>query len=484
MNPLDLTGIDPFVDPVIPIPPRTRLYALTPVGLGTPMQESLLSFVVRTAHAHSVNPRRLIATVFSEAAPAFADLAYATFFTKLAGTANGLGQYAELFAGAAERLTGKEGLRQLSMLPWRGLFPHNGQGLLARQPRWCPACFAEQISAGDASMAPLAWSLEAVRVCPKHHQTLQDRCPTCGRHQPFVPRYPDLAVCEHCHCPLAATDGISDMQRPEELTAIERWAIDAVGDMVILPAGIEPNAERFREVLRERISVATGGNRAQFCREMGLQEWGLKGWMTKDERPSPAQFLAVCYGLGNLPSQLFVSSAGHPSKPRLIGGTLKRRAACPRLNDDRKRELQRRLLEHLSAQNPTSIAAAGRELGVPARYLRYWFPDLCTALSQKHQIWIKARSAAHRKKQQQRVFEIVRDVYKAGEYPSRRRINCILRQERMALVQPHLLEAYFGAIKKYASLKLRSGNRLSLEAHCSVRIDIGNLGKSQAVEQP
>lgn len=453
MNAPDLDGIDPFADPVIPIPPRTRLHALIPAGLGTPMQESLLSFVVRTAHAHAVNPRRLVMTVFPEEEPAFVELAYATFFTKLAGTANGLGRYAELFVAAAERLTGRPGLRQLTMLPWRELFPHNGQGLLARHPRWCPTCFAEQILAGDFPVAPLAWSLEAVRVCPKHRLALHERCPTCDRHQPFVPRYPDLSVCEHCHCSLAAAGIAAETQPPDSLSSLERWAVDAIGDMIMLPAGIEPTAERFREVLRACISATTEGNRARFCREMGLREWALKGWLTKDERPSPAQFLAVCCGLGRLPSQLFADLASEQTymSPRLISGTLKRRTPCPRLTDEGRGKLKLRLQEYLAAPEATSIAAAGRELGIPARCLRYWFPELCRSLSLKRQKSAKAHSSALRERQRIRVGEIVREVCNAGEYPSRRRINRILQQERMALVLPHLLDAYLSAVQEYGT---------------------------------
>lgn len=453
MSTIDFIWTDPFADPGVPIPPRTPLYALPPAAMGTPMQESLLSLIVRTARAHTVNPRRLVATVFPEVVPAFADLAYATFFAKLAGTANGLGRYAELFVAATELLTGRPGLRQLTMLPWQELFPHNGQGLLARHPRWCPTCFAEQHLAGDDPAAPLAWSLEAVRICPKHRQPLQERCPTCGRHQPFIPRYPDLSVCEHCHCTLA-TAGEFDVRKRETLTALDWWAVDAIGDMLILPAGVEPSGERFRAVLRERISLTTDGNRAQFCREMGLQEWALKGWLTKNERPSPAQFLAICYGLGCLPSKLFAGvPEGQTPPPRLIDGTLKRRAPCPRLSEASRRELKRKLQECLTRSESTSLAAVGRELDVSARCLRYWFPDLCQLLGLKHQEWAKARAVAFRKEQQCRVQEVVRKVCEAGEYPSRRRINRILRHERMALVLPHLLDAYLTAISEYETAK-------------------------------
>lgn len=453
MSSIDFIGTDPFADPDVPIPPRTRLYALPPAGMETPMQESLLSLIIRTARAHTVNPRRLVATVFPEVTPAFTDLAYATFFTRLAGTANGLGRYAELFVAATELLTGRPGLRQLTMLPWQELFPHNGQGLLARHPRWCPTCFAEQNLAGDDPVVPLAWSLEAVRICPKHRRPLHEHCPTCGRRQPFIPHYPDLSVCEHCHSTLATT-GEFDTQKRETLTAFDWWAFGAVGDMLILPAGVEPSAERFREVLRERILLTADGNRAQFCREMGLQEWSLKGWLTKNERPSPAQFLAICYRLRSLPSRLFADAAERQTSPRrLIDSTLTRRAPCPRLTATSRRKLKRQLQECLARSEPTSLTAVGRNLGVSARCLRYWFPDICQLLGLKHQEWAKARAVAFRKEQQRRVQEVVREVCEAGEYPSRRRINRILQHERMALVLPHLLDAYLTAIAEYETAK-------------------------------
>jgi len=39
--------------PVLPRP--TRLYSLTPIGVGTPMVESLTGYVVRLAEAHCVS---------------------------------------------------------------------------------------------------------------------------------------------------------------------------------------------------------------------------------------------------------------------------------------------------------------------------------------------------------------------------------------------------------------------------------------------
>lgn len=117
------------------VPPRSRLFSLTPGGAGTPDQEGLLSLLVRTCHSHALNPRLVIRDIFFEAEPSIRRIPTAAFYQRLAGTMNGLGKYAELFVAAMEKLTGRTDLRVLTMLPWQDLFPHNGQGLSARHRR-------------------------------------------------------------------------------------------------------------------------------------------------------------------------------------------------------------------------------------------------------------------------------------------------------------------------------------------------------------
>src|SRR4051812_30312421 len=43
-----------------PIPSRSQLYYLSPVGVGTPAVESLTSYVMRLAQAHCVTTRTLV----------------------------------------------------------------------------------------------------------------------------------------------------------------------------------------------------------------------------------------------------------------------------------------------------------------------------------------------------------------------------------------------------------------------------------------
>lgn len=91
----------------ITTPARSRLFLLAPEGVGTPNQEGFISLLVRTCHAHAVNPRLVIRDIFPEAEPSIGSIPTAAFYQRLAGTMNGLGKYAELFVAAMEKLTGR-----------------------------------------------------------------------------------------------------------------------------------------------------------------------------------------------------------------------------------------------------------------------------------------------------------------------------------------------------------------------------------------
>lgn len=431
----DAGDLDLCVPPEFPL--RSRLFSLAPYGTGTADQEGLLSLIVRTCHAHAVNPRRMIAVIFPTAEPLVAKIASAPFFGKLAGTVNGLGQYAELFVSATEQLTGHKNLAPLTMLPWQGLFPHNGQGFLSRQRRWCPVCLIQQTPDGGPVPVPLAWSLEAYTCCPRHGCQLEERCPHCGKAQPYLPRYPNLGICDCCR------GALGECAPDEEVSPFDRWIADAIGDMVACnaKAGFTPDAGKFLKFLDAQVKDVAGGNRAAFCREIGLAEHAMKGWFNKGERPSMPQFLSLCYGTQTMPNAIFAPAAPENVKPpglRKLPHKLKTRKARPRPLATERADIERSLDRKLVESNSEAVSTIAAELGVGVGCLRYWFPEQCADLSRQHRVASKARSIERQGAQCRRLEEIVREIFSDGHYPSRRRVNNYLRKESMSLAQPHL----------------------------------------------
>jgi transposase len=433
--------VEPIFSSDIAIPDRSMLFALQPVGIGTPHQESLLSLLVRTSHAHAVNPRLLIREIFPIADGTIAQLPSAAFFQRMAVTINGLSQYAQIFASAMEKLTGQSNLHHLTFLSWQELFPHNSQGFLARHPRWCPVCLEKQHRENGVTMFPLVWSLETYQICHIHLVPLESCCSCCGKMQPCIPSCPDLAFCAYCRRFLGgARVEVSNSD-------FKIWMAEALGDMVArqLMPNFVPTRERFQEFLREQVAVHTGGNRAEFCSAIGLNRFGASGWLNKGERPSITQFLTVCYGTKTLPVDIFYASPDRIVPMyglRMPTEKLKERVAPPRLEPERRDAVEKILQEHLDTGTGQSITVIAKSLGVGRTCLRYWFPDLCKLLSEQHRVMAKRRSDELRRRQCMLVDEIVNQIQAEGIQPSKRKVDKLLQTKGITISQPHLMNAY------------------------------------------
>src|SRR6266851_2648608 len=115
-------------------PPRSRLYSLEPIGIGTPEVESLSSYLNRLAQAHCVTVNALIAHellphVGTPAPPSVHPAPTPPrgggrgLGQHLARQINGLGRIAATWVEGLEALTGRRDLRFLTLLTWRAVLP-------------------------------------------------------------------------------------------------------------------------------------------------------------------------------------------------------------------------------------------------------------------------------------------------------------------------------------------------------------------------
>lgn len=422
------------------VPPRSRLFSLAPGGAGTPDQEGLLSLLIRTCHAHAVNPRLVIRDILPEAESGISCIPTAAFYQRLAGTMNGLGKYAELFVSAMEKLTGRSDFRAQTMLPWQDLFPHNGQGMLARHRHWCPVCLLEQRQRSNVATLPLIWSLETYRFCRHHSVPLEHCCPSCGKTQPFVPPYPDPGICSHCRRHLGG------IRTPHEPSEFQRWIADALEGMVERQAidGFAPSLKTFRAFLTGQVQAHTDGNRAAFCRALGLNEFAISGWLNKGERPSITQFLTICYGTKTMPWEVF-GSYQPPKSPHSVFLPTEKiyvRQPNPRLDLRQRASLMQKLQSHLDASQGKSVLAIANQIGVGRNCLRYWFPDLCESLSARNRTMAQRKSANRRQEQQRILRKTIRKIAQSGGHISYRRVAKLFMPKTLSLSEEHLRNAY------------------------------------------
>lgn len=430
--------------------PRSRLFQPTLIGAGTKDVEGLISYIVRIAAAHSVSPTRLLRKIYAVENPEIKEFLYPSFFNQYSSTVNGLGKYAELFVADTESLTGAKSLALSTLLPLSDLLPSTGCGLLSDRPKWCPECIQEMLNIDKDSYRPLIWSLKLYRACTKHKQGLVDTCPHCDKLQPFIPRYPDLSRCAYCYQGL----NVRKLDEHVDFSEFYYWVFAAAEDLIehLDKLGQLASSDNFIMLLEKAIWHYSDGNRSKFCKSIGLNSWAMKGWLTKNEKPSLPQFLTICYGVDTLPSEMFLKLWNEVfihQALRRIPEKIVDRAERPLLTSSQKTELYN-LIKAAAADvtDHRPLADIAKQLDHSSSCLKYWFPMDCAKISKKYafhkkEVGIKNTQAALNK-----VSVIVDELRKHGEYVSNRKVNNQLLKLGMSLAKPVLFDAFKAELRK------------------------------------
>lgn len=367
--------------------PRSRLFGLEPIGIGLPSCESLISYLVRLARAHCMSTRDLIRIEFMWRYAKQAGINSSGFFTGYSKTLNGVGDYASGFVRITEELNGRSDLRFLTMLPWRGVIPEVGTGLLAAEPKWCPRC---------------------------------------ARKQPFIPRLPMQDHCDYCGCWLGKHESFSDMKTPTER---EIWLAKAISDMVSHGAYADEHAtqQRLRSILSGFVADYADGEKRRLSRMLGLTEASMACWITKGKKPLLPQLLDICHQFGVLPTEMF--KGVQPKKVPTSSNQPKLYDIQQRLDlDATERERVRIALAEIAddSADRRSLTEVSSALGARKNFLIYWFKDLCATVTAKHRKGMQRLGEVKWEIEAQRVRDEVARLCNAGIYPSKRKVEAAI----------------------------------------------------------
>lgn len=426
------------------LPPRSRLFALEPIGIGTASAEGMISYVIRLAGAYSVNPHRLIMQEFAKLSPGLAKYRrHGLFFQTDARSINGLHQHSQSFADAVEKLCGIRNAKNLTLLNLQGLLPFNGAGLIAAHPRWCPACYREWIDSRRDAYLPLAWSFDLYRICPRHGTTLLDRCPCCNEYQHVIPRVPVFGFC--CHCGTWLGQGKAE-DRSRDDTDI--WLATAIEDIVTELPTLSTLAIRdhFVSQLNQAINSFAGGSRRRFCIEIGLSENALQPWLGDNHKPTLPQWLTIAYGLSVSPVKFlkidFVPGKSHGTL-RKLNQQFKPRFKRPTLTKVQLDEIEAELrTEAHCGDGSVPVSAIAEKHGLARTYLRLLWPDLCKTIRDAH----KAKLMALAKEKRLRKYAIMRKVVdnflEQGIYPNQPILKAALDKTGISYADPEIRQIH------------------------------------------
>ncbi len=423
------------------VAPRTRLYHLPPMGLGTPLVEGLAGYVMRLAEAHCVTTSALMADEVlpllkpsgGPARPA------ATWLADHGPHFNGTGDRAQQAVAALTLLTSRRDLRALTLLPWAQVLAPHGLIRLRKPARvWCAACYADLLARGAPLYEPLLWSIAVVTVCPAHRIRLCDHCPhaDCGRPLPALAAWARPGHCSWCRRPLFWP--LSE-RPPRDSSVVESgWDLWVAQQLGALLAATDAPPLRARSgagwaTLDSFIHTRCGqeaGAYAQFARLVDLHVNNLCRWRKGRALPTIDVLLRACHHLRiSLVDLLRGESAGlAPLGPALPPALPRRKRALPQSSDA---EQLRQNVKALLAEDggpPLSGAAAARQLGCTGAVLARLHPEAYQTIT--------ARYRTHRRQQHERrlallaaeMRQIMTRLDAAGIYPAAKRVRPLLQR--------------------------------------------------------
>lgn len=420
-------------------PRRSRLFSLAPIGVGTIHQEALSSYVVRLARAHSVSPLALCTRELLPITDIKMGRTLANFSMKDSKTLNGLNKYATEATRGFQQLTGRNDLENCTLLPWKDILDRRAVGLLHPHPRWCPACFIDWRAKSIDPYWPLLWFLSPATQCPTHAKALEERCPHCGSHQPFIPKHNYLDYCSRCGESLGFLTVAVNPRKEFAGKSASRFASQAVAEMISNNplASTFATHERMTQRFHQLIRIVGSGNPAEMHRQLGLRPKTTTSWWRDGERPHIESLLVICYRLNLSPVDFLAKPLPEDTAPR------ERMFAPPRISNRKKlskREMERlrdQLQSHLSPDTQSlPLIEVAKAMGYSASFLRYWFRAESAAICERYRTFAKARSIARLERLRKETEEIAREIFSVSPNASIKLVQAQLTARKICLAWP------------------------------------------------
>lgn len=285
----NITELYPFI-PVRgnPPPPPTILYSLQPIGIGTQLVESLSSYFTRVVAAHMLPVSACVTHLFAQH---MVNVRFTTNNMSIGAMAiaremNGMNKVAADWVSAIEELTGQDGLKNLTMLPFDRLFSQ--YNLVSSYRKWCPHCLEEWKSSGTTIYEPLLWSQCLVKSCPVHGCSLQSHCQICNAANLLVAARTVPGYCSNCQNwlgqPLESGVAITPLDEP-----IGRLL--AMGCSMEQYKGTIQVQELITYLIKTRVKM---DGILSFSCLLKVGTSRVRKWLSGDQLPTIGELLCIC----------------------------------------------------------------------------------------------------------------------------------------------------------------------------------------------
>ena len=390
------------------------LYGRKPMGVGTPLIESLSGFFGRLAVARDLMPSTICNELVRPLVPE--GIRGNTYWRGGLCGQNGLvwddySDFTEALSGALTELTALDGLVLHTLLPWRRvLSPERGYVLRRRHRRWCASCVAGWRKGGVEPWEPLIWRVELARRCPVHRTLFSETCPECGSSQGFPPGLVSFGMCRSCGHYLEigdplCTSGIGLLARPEDWW---EWRVSwLVGRMLAAQEEMAAfaNPRGFLTLLdrvRRRRGIRSTRNLSV---HLGVDYVSLQMWLKGRRLWRFESFLRVCSEVGADPLAVAVFPHREFSVSGETGGgvwcgaqlparqSISKHSLCRSWDAARWKRMEEELSEFLVGpeRGRRSMTVVAKLLGISPGTLKKRYPKEYARLVSLREGYVKRR---------------------------------------------------------------------------------------------
>jgi AraC-like DNA-binding protein len=448
------------------MPPRSTLYSLEPVGLGTPEVECLTSYITRLAEAHCVFPGILMYNLVGP----FLQHSSVTQVSR-ESMAVGQARHTESFNGTAQKragaavyalecLTLQRSLRFLTLLTWEGAFP--AHKLLRQTRAWCPACLEEWKRTGQVIYEPLLWTLQVVTRCVRHQCKLCITCPhpECGRSAPWIAWKSRPGHCPFCRGWLRMAVPASDGGDEAEM-AWQQWATEQLGNLFALAPTVvaPPPRTRIHEVLRralQHMGPERPGRHNEFARSLGVVRATYSTWLSRQIIPPLETLLSICARWNiSLYECLFEDVSALVLHAELgVSGPRKGKHQQNGKGSWGTPQIREALEAILTNEEfpPPSLGAVARRLGCSPASLLQHHKEVCNALTKRYQAYLQTKKQTDLQHYCEEVRQAARHIASQGMRPNANQLGKVLKKPGI-LRSSEIREAWQEVLREFDSYR-------------------------------
>jgi hypothetical protein len=411
--------------------------------MGTGFVESLTSYTTRLAAAHSLSPATLLGRVLAPimdknywfqggARSGTRGSALSNSLSSRTTAINSTGVIAQDWVVVLEKLTSRNDLRFLTMIPWADALTR--RNLLRPTRAWCPSCYEKWRRNDQIVYEPLLWTFQDVEVCVRHQRRLRFHCQHCGCNLPWLARRARSGYCSKCRQWLGAdlNDRCTDLTFAQGELAWQIWVAKNLEEMIVsgtyLPS---PSKQRIAKAISLCIDQVTEGTMNRFAYLIGKRKNTVWGWQHGSAKVPMSDLLRICHCVGisliDFLHTEFVVPQGTemlPAKPSVSGAKIRRHPPTAFDHENNNQTLRAILKE----TPPPSMKEVAERVNINKRSLYKHSSSLCRAISARHS---KYREACYHNQQNRQAIDVrqaANTLESNGIYPSRRRVAALIKK--------------------------------------------------------